>query len=110
LAKLFKIKFSEASDKITGSDTSIKTLEIAILKQLFDFASINSKKISDINLCIDCIGQLKNIDKEDHIKFTKGDFDMLLSSIEKSAGQRLSIWNEAAGLWKQLEKPEEIEV
>lgn len=88
-----------------------RKLEMSILSQLFDLASVHEKKATQIKLCMDCVDQLENLpDDRNEITFTKEDYSLLETAIEKTAGARPIAWLKARKLWKQLAEPEEVEV
>jgi len=99
--------------KLETKQEPLRDLEISILTQLFDIASMH-KSIKESMLCYDCISQLENLSEdENEIEFTEEDLNFLKDaynatswSNERGMVKRPMSWGkECKNLFKQILKP-----
>ena len=99
--------------KLETKQEPLRELEISVLTQLFDIASMH-KPIKEATLIYDCISQLENLTENDkEIEFTEEDLKFLLDgynatswSNERGMVKRPMLWNkECRNLFKQIQKP-----
>jgi hypothetical protein len=129
MSKLYVIKFNESKEKIKFPDDknpipmnnnmmgfklikgTRKELELRILERLFKNAMNSQQEISKSFECKDCIDQIKNLDGEMSIRFTKDDIEYLKLGYSKTADSRPDVWmEECSDLFKQIDNPEEEKI
>lgn len=114
MAKQYRIKFAEGLTKIQKSETdasllSVREVEIMALDALFSAAASKQQDVKKLNLCYDCLEQVQNLKDENAILFTRGDLDFLEEGLKATVDRRPPAWFWARNIFRQLEKPEEIE-
>jgi hypothetical protein len=111
--KTYKITLSNTDENITvgKQEINIRETELKLLGHIVDAASNKCKAIKEMNVCIDLLQTIDNVSDEDkHILCDEKDLKNFETGLAATAGARTPLWTKCRNLFKQLEKPEEVEV
>ena len=120
--KTYKLELSDPKDTYSATEMNMRTgarertsyntkeQETKIIANLLNIAlnKITDKK--EVMRCLDTMGMIDNIDKENSIEIIQEELDWLHAGIEGSVDQRNMGWVHCREIIRQINDPEEVGV